>query len=109
MIEVTYNVLDPAQMTEHERHQEVARILAIGVIRLCHRASEEVTPKQQIPLAMSGDKSVHTSAPNAVLRAATLLRNRNANPKHPTPPSITLPQRAGANRRPAQPDLQGTQ
>ena len=35
MIEVTYNVIDPAQMTEHERQQEVAQILAFGVIRLC--------------------------------------------------------------------------
>ena len=66
MIEVTYNVIDPAQMTEHERQQEVAQILAFGVIRLCAQASQEIAQKSQIQLAMSATKSVHTVPKTAV-------------------------------------------
>lgn len=66
MIEVTYNVLDPALMTEHERHQEIAQILAHGIVRLCTQASEEVAQKSQIQLAMPATKSVHTDLKNAV-------------------------------------------
>ena len=66
MIEVTYNVIDPAQMTEHERQQEVAQILAFGVIRLCAQASQEIAQKSQIQLAMPATKSVHTVPTTAV-------------------------------------------
>ncbi len=66
MIEVTYNVIDPAQMTEHERQQEVAQILAFGVIRLCAQASQEIAQKSQIQLAMPATKSVHTVPKTAV-------------------------------------------
>lgn len=79
MIEVTYNVLDPAQMTEHERHKEVAQILAHGIVRLCNQASKEVAEKKQIQLAMPGEKSVHTLPKNALLRAAQQLRERTRN------------------------------
>jgi hypothetical protein len=81
MIEVTYNVLDPAQMTERERQQEVAQILAYGIVRLCNQASKEVEKKKQIQLAMPGEKSVHTLPKNALLRAAQLLRKSNGNNK----------------------------
>jgi hypothetical protein len=66
MIEVTYNVIDPALMTEHERHQEVAQILAHGIIRLCAQATEEIAQKSQIQLAMPATKSVHTVPKTAV-------------------------------------------
>jgi hypothetical protein len=66
MIEVTYNVIDPAQMTEHERQQEVAQILAFGVIRMCNQASQEIAQRKQIQLAMPGHKSVHTVPKKAV-------------------------------------------
>jgi hypothetical protein len=78
MTEVTYNILEPSLMSEHERHQEVARILAFGIIRLCHQAAQEAHVKPQIQLAMPAEKSVHTSPATAVLRAATLIRKRNA-------------------------------
>ena len=66
MIEVTYNVLDSAQMSEHERQQEVAQILAFGVIRLCTRAAQEIAQRKQIQLAMPATKSVHTVPKTAV-------------------------------------------
>jgi len=69
MIEVTYNVIDPAQMTEHERQQEVAQILAFGVIRLCAQASQEIAQKSQIQLAMPATKSngMDSSTPKGLL------------------------------------------
>jgi hypothetical protein len=81
MTEVTYNVLDPALMSEHERHQEVAQILAHGIVRLCSQTAQEVERKSHFQLAMPSNKSVHTVPQNALLRAAQQLRNRNAKTK----------------------------
>lgn len=81
MTEVTYNVLDPALMSEHERHQEVAQILAHGIVRLCSQTAQEVERKSHFQLAMPSNKSVHTVPKNALLRAAQQLRNRNAKTK----------------------------
>lgn len=81
MTEVTYNVLDPALMSEHERHQEIAQILAHGIVRLCSQKAEEVERKSLFQLAMPSNKSVHTVPKNALLRAAQQLRNRSAKNK----------------------------
>jgi len=81
MTEVTYNVLEPSLMSEHERHQEVAQILAHGIVRLCSQTAQEVERKSHFQLAMPGNKSVHTVPKNAALRAAMQLRNRSAKTK----------------------------
>ena len=56
-------------MTEHERHQEVAQILAHGIIRLCAQATEEIAQKSQIQLAMPATKSngMDSSTPKGLL------------------------------------------
>ena len=81
MTEVTYNVLDPSLMSEHERHQEVAQILAHGIVRLCSQTAKEMERKSHFQLAMPSNKSVHTVPKDALLRAAKQLRNRNAKTK----------------------------
>lgn len=81
MTEVTYNVLEPSLMSEHERHQEVAQILAHGIVRLYSQKAEEVERKSHFQLAMPSNKSVHTVPKNALLRAAIQLRNRSAKNK----------------------------
>ena len=52
MTEVTYNVLEPSLMSEHERHQEVAQILAHGIVRLCSQTANEMERKSHFQLAM---------------------------------------------------------
>jgi hypothetical protein len=81
MTEVTHNVLDPSLMNEHERHQEVAQILAHGIVRLCSQTAKEMERKSHFQLAMPSNKSVHTVPKDALLRAAKQLRNRNAKTK----------------------------
>lgn len=81
MTEVTYNVLEPSLMSEHERHQEIAQILAHGIVRLCSQTAQEVERKSHFQLAMPSNKSVHTVPKNALLRAAQQLRNLNAKTK----------------------------
>ena len=81
MTEVTYNVLEPSLMSEHERHQEVAQILAHGIVRLCSQTANEMERKSHFQLAMPSNKSVHTVPKDALLRAAKQLRNRNAKTK----------------------------
>ena len=77
MTEVTYNVLNPSQMIEYERHKEVAQILAHGVVRLCAQASQDVAQEREFQLAMPGKKSVHSFPSSAALKAAALLSTRN--------------------------------
>lgn len=81
MTEVTYNVLEPSLMSEYERHQEVAQILAHGIVRLCSQTANEMERKSHFQLAMPSNKSVHTVPKDALLRAAKQLRNRNAKTK----------------------------
>ncbi len=69
MTEVTYNVLDPALMSEHERHQEIAQILAHGIVRLCSQTANEMEKKSHFQLAMPSNKSngMDSSTPKGLL------------------------------------------
>ena len=60
------NVIDPHHMTMQERREEVASILALGLIRLRTDATQPVTVEKKKDLGFSQPQRVHTNPASRV-------------------------------------------
>ncbi len=60
------NVIDPTHMTTQERREEVASILALGLIRLRTEAIQPVALEKKKDLAFVPPQSVHTNPASRV-------------------------------------------
>ncbi len=60
------NVIDPTHMTMQERREEVASILALGLIRLRTDAAQPITVEEKKDLGFSPPQRVHTNPASRV-------------------------------------------
>ena len=62
----TLNVIDPAHMTMQERREEIASILALGLIRLRTDAAISAVAEKKKSLGFSPPQRVHTNPASRV-------------------------------------------